>query len=189
MVPPSDLRSRFAMQKRGQELRNVQHIERKGVNKPFRRTRLERIIPLRGATPLRSVVVEGNHALDPTVGGKGYLLDAHFRVLEKFIAALFQRFASFVKPDRFVERDRALFQLIDDLLEFSERRLERHCRDVRPGLGHGAAFRPLRCRFNRAKPKLNKETSKYRLAASHYRRCERKRPRSRPSDRCGSAPD
>jgi hypothetical protein len=27
------------MQKRGQELRNVQHFERKGVNKPFRKTR------------------------------------------------------------------------------------------------------------------------------------------------------
>jgi hypothetical protein len=30
--------------------------------------------------------------------------------------------------------------LIDDLFEFRERRLERHCRDVRPGVGHVTTF-------------------------------------------------
>src|SRR5580693_2075169 len=66
----------------------------------------------------RSVVVQRSNPLEPPVRGKRDLLDAHFGVLEELIAALLQRFASFVKPDRFVERDCALFQLIDDLFEF-----------------------------------------------------------------------
>jgi hypothetical protein len=89
---------------------------------------------------VRSVVVKGNDSLEPPVRGKRDLLDAHFGVLQQLVAALFQRFASFVKPDRFVERNRAFFELIDDLFEFRERRFERHCRDFRPHLGHGAPF-------------------------------------------------
>jgi hypothetical protein len=30
--------------------------------------------------------------------------------------------------------------LINDLFELRERRFERHCRDVRPGLGHVTTF-------------------------------------------------
>ena len=89
---------------------------------------------------LRSVVVKGNDSLEPSVRGKRDLLDAHFGVLEQFVAALLQGFASFVKPDRFIQRDRAFFELIDNLFKFRERRFERHCRDFRPGLGHGATF-------------------------------------------------
>jgi hypothetical protein len=78
--------------RRGQELRNVQHIERKGVNKSFRKDasfrRLQRIVPLRGAAQLRSVVVQGNDSLEPPIRGKRDLLDAHFGILEEFVAPL-----------------------------------------------------------------------------------------------------
>jgi hypothetical protein len=79
------------MQKWGQELRNVQHIEWKGVNKPFPQeapSRRLRIIPPRGAVLLRSVVVQRDDPLEPPVRGKRDLLDAHFGVLEELVAAL-----------------------------------------------------------------------------------------------------
>ena len=42
----------------------------------------------------------GTTPSEPPVRGKRDLLDAHFGVLEELIAALLQRFASFVKPNR-----------------------------------------------------------------------------------------
>lgn len=67
--------------------------------------RLERIIPRPSLAPLRSVVVQGNDPLEPPVRGKRDLLDAHFGVLEQFVAALLQRFAPCVQLDQFVQRD------------------------------------------------------------------------------------
>src|ERR1700722_6892694 len=77
-----------------------------------------------GPEPARSIVVEGSDSLEPSVRGQRDLLDAHFRVLEQFVAALLQGFAAFIKPDRLIQRNRAFFELIDDLFEFGERRFE-----------------------------------------------------------------
>src|SRR6185312_2265417 len=134
---------------------------------------------------LRSVVVEWRYALEGTVGRERDLLDAHFGVLEQFVAALLQRFAAFVESDRLVQRHRALFELIDDPFELRERRLERHRCDVRPGFGHVGSF--SRKGFNRAQPRPDRGPSTYRSAASGrtYARTAR---RSRPSGRYDSAP-
>src|SRR5579863_294788 len=113
---------------------------------------------------LRSVIVERRCALEGAVGRERNLLDAHFGVLEQFIAALLQRLPPLVEPDRFVQRHRALFELIDDLFELRERRLERHRRDVRFGLGHVGSF--SRTVFNRAEPRPDRGPSAYRSAES-----------------------
>src|SRR5271169_6664186 len=83
-----------------------------------------------------SLAVQRRDALGLAVGGKRDFLDPHFRVLQQGVATRFQRLAALVELDRFLERDRAFFQPIDDRLQLRERRLERHLFDIGVLVGH-----------------------------------------------------
>src|SRR5829696_8019020 len=66
-------------------------------------------------------------------GADGDLLDAGLGALEERLAMLLQRLAALVDGDRFLERDLAALEALDDLLEFLERLLERQVCDLRRG--------------------------------------------------------
>jgi hypothetical protein len=64
------------------------------------------------------------------VGAERNFLDSLFSVPEQSVAMFLQGFAAFVDRDRFFERNRALFQLIDDGLELCEGLFERQSGNV-----------------------------------------------------------
>jgi hypothetical protein len=63
-------------------------------------------------------------------GADGDLLDAGLGPLQERLAMLLQRLAALVDRDRFLERDLAALEALDDLLELVERLLERQAGDV-----------------------------------------------------------
>src|SRR5271166_5594192 len=80
--------------------------------------------------------LEGGNAFRLAVRGERNLLDPHFGALQEFVATFLESFAALIEPDRIVQGDGALFQLINDALKLRERLLERHLCDVRISVGH-----------------------------------------------------
>ena len=131
-----------------------------------------------------SPAVERRDAFRLAVRRERDLLDAHLRVPEQFLAALLQRFAALVEPDRIRRAKRRLFPA------------GRRCLRVRPAPSRTASPRcpgasvktpsASRTALNRAGPKSDTASSAYRSAASRRRTYWRTRPRSRRTYRCCS---
>src|SRR5208282_858312 len=95
-----------------------------------------------------SIAVEGGQPFGLPVRRERDLFDPHFGVLQEFVAALLQRFAALVEPDRIVEGHCAFLELVDDAFELGKRLLERHGGNVRIDFGHNCLHIP------RASPSL-----------------------------------
>src|SRR4051794_10227333 len=59
------------------------------------------------------------------------LVDPRLRLPQQFLAASLQGFSAFVDRNRFLQRHLAIFQSLDDGLEFFERALEAQLLDIR----------------------------------------------------------
>jgi len=80
--------------------------------------------------------LERGNAFRLAVRRERNLLDPHFGALQEFVATFLESFAALIEPDRIVQGDGALFQLVNDALKLRERLLERHLCDVRISVGH-----------------------------------------------------
>src|SRR5450631_11251 len=85
----------------------------------------------------RSFHVERFGSARAAIGAQGNLFDSLCGAFEQIVAMALQCFAARVDCYRFLKLDSPLFELVHDLFEFLEGRLERHGGNVWIGGGQG----------------------------------------------------